>query len=106
MSTGTIGMTSTSQVMAAKPVGTRPSWDQVSSLSRQRRYRFVEGQIIFQPEKPDGRAYRVLGGEVLILRSGHPVDLVESGEYLDGQVWPGAVALARTDCDLAIIGGI
>ncbi|MEZ4659735.1 MAG: hypothetical protein R2911_19440, partial [Caldilineaceae bacterium] len=44
--------------------------------------------------------YQVLAGEVLIVRNGRTVDLVEAGEWLNAQIWPGATAMAWTDCIL------
>ncbi|MEZ4706425.1 MAG: hypothetical protein R3A44_04425 [Caldilineaceae bacterium] len=60
------------------------------------------GQILFQEGDTDS-AYRVLKGEVLILRQGRVVDLVETGELLDAHIWPGATAVAWTDCTLEAV---
>jgi hypothetical protein len=40
------------------------------------------------------RKYIVLSGEIVILRNGQIVDLVETGEILDPTFWPGTVAVA------------
>ena len=59
------------------------------------------GGRIFGKTSPLARAYVVASGEVLILRDGRPVDLVEAGELLDPRIWRDATAIARTDCTLA-----
>ncbi|MEZ4656389.1 MAG: hypothetical protein R2911_02350 [Caldilineaceae bacterium] len=60
------------------------------------------GQMLFQ-EGDATSAYRVLKGEVLILRQGRVVDLVEAGELLDARIWPGAMAVAWTECTLEAV---
>ena len=71
-------------------------------------YRYVtrrhvaQGERIFSRTSPVWRAYTVTAGEVLIVRDGLPVDLVGAGELLDPRFWPGATALAHTDCTLAL----
>lgn len=57
------------------------------------------GQIIFD-ENETSQAYQVISGEVVILRSGQMVDLVQAGELLDASIWNGATAVAWTHCVL------
>lgn len=61
------------------------------------------GSHIFDKHSPAPRPYTVTAGEVMILRNGHLVDLVEAGELLDPRIWQGATAVARTDCTLALL---
>ena len=64
----------------------------------------LRGQILSAAHRPDGvhsnNIYKVLEGEVLIVRNGRTVDLVEAGEWLDAQIWTDATAVAWTDCIL------
>lgn len=46
-------------------------------------------------------AYVVTDGEVMIMREGRIIDIVEAGELLDSRIWTGATAVAYTDCTLA-----
>ncbi len=52
------------------------------------------GEAIFTPDDVNRRQYLLVSGEVIILRNGQIVDLVESGELLDPAIWPGAMAVA------------
>lgn len=61
---------------------------------------FTKGEPLFQALQPNGRAYLVTQGEVLIVRDGRPIDLVEAGESLDATLWPNAIAIALTDGSL------
>jgi len=54
----------------------------------------VESTLRHQP-------YTVLAGEVVILRQGRPVDLIEPGEWLDGWIGADAIAVAWRDTVLA-----
>ena len=60
-----------------------------------------KGGRIFGASLPLADAYFVAAGEVIILRDGRPVDLVEAGELLDPNIWRNATAIAHTDCTLA-----
>jgi hypothetical protein len=57
------------------------------------------GHVLFDPTA-DPPAFQLMEGEIVIFRSGHPVDLVEAGEYVDGRMWTEATAVARTHCTL------
>ena len=57
------------------------------------------GQILFGSDESLA-AHRILAGEVLIVRNGHIVDLVQAGELLDPRIWDDAIAVALTDCVL------
>ena len=58
------------------------------------------GERIFNTRRHSPSVYTVVRGEVLILRRGLLVDLVGPGEFLDTRFWPGANAVAWTDCRL------
>lgn len=66
-----------------------------------RRRNVRKGGRIFGKTTPLASAYMVASGEVLILRDGRLVDLVEAGELLDPSIWSDATAIAFTDCTLA-----
>ena len=66
-----------------------------------RRRNVRKGGRIFGASLPLADAYFVAAGEVIILRDGRPVDLVEAGELLDPNIWRNATAIAHTDCTLA-----
>jgi len=57
---------------------------------------FSKGQPLIQPSSICNSAYLVVHGEVLIVRHGRPVDLVEAGELLEADLWPDAMAIALT----------
>lgn len=59
-----------------------------------------QGQQIFNEQNLGVQSYLVTSGEVLILRRGRAIDLVEAGELLESELWPGAIAVALTDCTL------
>lgn len=59
-----------------------------------------EGQQVFHGPTSSGDTFLVTSGEVLILRNGRPVDLVEAGELLEKNLWPDASAVALTICTL------
>ena len=61
------------------------------------------GERIFNARRHHPKAYTLVRGEILILRRGLLVDLVEPGEFLDIRYWPGAHAVARPDCRLAVV---
>ncbi len=79
-------------------VGQRPRFSDSASLPDHRDYR--RGQVVFDGRRPDQQPYRVLAGEVVIVRNGSAVDIVEPGEYLDPSIWNRATAIAWTDCRL------
>ncbi|MEZ4614217.1 MAG: hypothetical protein R2867_01700 [Caldilineaceae bacterium] len=58
------------------------------------------GEPIFSGHESESTAYLVTSGEVVILRSGRPVDLIEEGEIVDLALWPGTTAMALTPCTL------
>jgi CRP-like cAMP-binding protein len=60
------------------------------------------GERVFNTRRHSLRVYTVVRGEVLILRRGLLVDLVGPGEFLDTRFWPGANAVAWTDCRLVV----
>ena len=68
--------------------------------SASREYR--RGQIVFDARRHQHlmgqQPYRVVAGEVVIVRNGSAVDIVEPGEYLDPSIWQHATAIAWTDC--------
>jgi hypothetical protein len=61
------------------------------------------GEPVFAGYKGGPRAYLVTSGEVLIVRHGQPVDLLEAGDLLDLQIWPGATAMALADSTFAVM---
>lgn len=48
------------------------------------------------------QTYRLIEGEILVLRHGVPIDLVEAGDYIDARIWPDATLLAWTDCRMMV----
>ena len=70
-----------------------------SQVVQSRRVR--RGTRIFDTSARFLRSYSIASGEVLILRGGRPIDLVETGELLDPRIWRDATAIAFTDCTLA-----
>lgn len=66
-----------------------------------RKIRLVRrGERIFNTRRQSPSVYTVVKGEILILRRGQLVDVVGPGEFLDTRFWPGANAVAWTDCRL------
>ena len=63
----------------------------------------TKGQRLFTDPALHSGTYLVTSGEVLILRNGRPVDLVEAGEILSREVWSDADAVALTTCTLETI---
>ena len=61
------------------------------------------GQPIFSGHEVEEQPYLVTSGEVLILRNGRPVDLIEEGELLDLTLWPGTMAMALSSCVLVAL---
>lgn len=57
------------------------------------------GQILFD-ETDNSSVFQLLAGEVVILRNGQVVDLIEAGEVIDAGIWSGGTAVAWTDCVL------
>lgn len=55
------------------------------------------GEILFH-EYDKNSAYHLLLGEVVMLRNGQVVDLVEAGELINADMWQGVTAIAWTDC--------
>ena len=66
-----------------------------------RRRTISKGMSVFGASKQLAGTYVVANGEVMILRDGRLVDIVEAGELLDARIWRGATAIAYTDCTLA-----
>lgn len=60
------------------------------------------GQILFN-ETDSTSAFHLLAGEVVIIRHGQVVDLVETGERIDAAIWNGGTAVAWTDCVLQTV---
>ena len=60
------------------------------------RIQFAKGEQLFHAAMRNTGTYVVTSGEVLIVRNNRPVDLVEAGELLDSELWPGATAIALT----------
>jgi hypothetical protein len=52
------------------------------------------GTTIVLADRVQNRRYTLLSGEVVILRNGQIVDLIEAGEILDPVFWPGMIAVA------------
>lgn len=61
------------------------------------------GERIFAGYEPAERRYLVTRGEVVISRDGWPVDLVEEGEIVDLNLWPGTSAVARRASTLVLL---
>lgn len=55
----------------------------------------MEGQILFDIRDVTS-IYKLISGEILIMRDGKMVDLVQPGELLDAAIWSGATAIALT----------
>ena len=64
---------------------------------------FATGEIIREAGATLSQSYVITNGEVIILRNGVPVDLLEAGEILDDFCWEGATAVAHADCALSIV---
>lgn len=62
----------------------------------------AKDQPIFGDYESEQQSYLVTSGEVLILRNGRPVELLERGEIFDPSLWPGTTAMALHNCTLAI----
>jgi hypothetical protein len=60
--------------------------------------RLHKGQQLFTEPALDEQSYLMISGELLILRDGRPVDLVEAGDLLERALWPGTTAIALTAC--------
>lgn len=58
------------------------------------------GQPIFSGHEIEEQTYLVTSGEILMLRNGQPVDLLEADELLDLRLWPGTTAMALSSCTL------
>ncbi len=61
------------------------------------------GQPIFSGHEIETHAYLVTSGEIVILRNGRPVDLLEAGELLDLTLWPGTRVMALSACTLVAL---
>lgn len=70
------------------------------AVTAQTKY-FQRGEIITLDGASVQRSYQLLAGEVVIIRQGRPVDLIEAGEWLGGWGWPDAIAVAWRDSVLA-----
>lgn len=70
--------------------------------SGQRKFR--KGQIVFNSRCDGIRSFMVTSGEVIIVRDGSMVDIVEEGEALDPCIWNHAIGVAWTDCRLVGVG--
>lgn len=58
------------------------------------------GEPIFSSHEHGDHSYLITSGEVVILRDGFPVDLLEEDETIDLALWPDTVALAHRSCTL------
>ena len=67
-------------------------------------HKFRKGQIVFNSRCDGVRPYMVASGEVIIVRDGSVVDIVEQGEALDPCIWNQAIGVAWTDCRLVGVG--
>jgi hypothetical protein len=56
-----------------------------------------KGQTVFDEQTLFDATYLVRSGEILIVRNGRPIDLVEADELLAATLWSGAIAIAMTD---------
>ena len=61
---------------------------------------FRKGQIVFDAKRSQLQPCLVASGEVVIVRDGSAVEIVEAGECLDPSLWTRATAIAWTDCRL------
>ena len=91
----------------ADQAGSQANETTYASMGTERDYRPVtrsrrvpRGRRIFKTGSEPARAYTVTEGEVVILRRGQLVDLVEPGEVLDPHIWGSVTAVALTDCTL------
>lgn len=66
----------------------------------------AKGQPFFTIGYAEKQNYRVTGGEVIILRNGWPIDLVECGEELDMMLRPNTTAMALSDCTLVATASV
>ncbi len=64
------------------------------------------GQPIFSGHEIEAQTYLVTSGEIVILRNGQPVDLLEEDELLDLRLWPGTTAKALSSCTLVPLSKI
>ena len=86
-------------VDAVKSIGMVPSWASTTGTTRPAST-YEQGETIMQMMGLENRAFIVTSGEVVIMQSGRPVDLIEAGEYFDESIWLGAEAVALTACVL------
>ena len=63
------------------------------------------GEPIFSGHESTAKPYLVTSGEILILRNGQPVDLLEPGDLLDLHIWADATAVALNSCTLTALSG-
>lgn len=63
--------------------------------------RYERGDVIFPAGNGETLPHLLVDGEILILRHGQPVELIEPGEYYDAALWRGTTAVAYRDCTLA-----
>ncbi len=64
------------------------------------------GQPIFSGHEIEEQTYLVTSGEIVILRDGQPVDLLEEDELLDLRLWPGTTAMALSGCTLVALSAV
>ena len=60
--------------------------------------RYHKGQIVFNSRQDSDQGFQVKSGEVVIVRDGCMVDIVEPGESCDSSQWQHAVAIAWGNC--------
>lgn len=75
-------------------------WPTTTAAPAQTKH-FRRGEIIFAEEGLGRRPYQLLSGEIVILRQGRPVDLIEPGEWLDGWGLSNTIAVAWRDTIVA-----
>lgn len=74
-----------------------------SSTKLAGRRRVARGHVLFDSGASAPGAFCLVEGEIVIMRRGLAIDLVEAGEYVDVSMWSGnTTAVARTDCTLAV----
>lgn len=81
--------------------GTAPHESLPPTSANQRRV--ARGHVVFGGDLRSTSAFQLVEGEIVIMRRGLAIDLIEAGEYVDAAMWSGSTtAVARTDCTLSM----
>ncbi len=80
------------------PMLLAPVLPETVPASVRRPLRLQKGEQLFTESALGEQRYLMTSGELLILRNGRPVDLVEAGELLEHALWPDTTAVALTAC--------